>query len=51
LLVPTQNIRNFSIFSCFSSHCHTVRCVSAANSVCRFVDIFSNWYLSLNNLV
>jgi hypothetical protein len=51
LLVPTRNIRNFSTFSCSSSHCPTARCVLAANSVCKFVDIFSNLHLSLINLV
>jgi hypothetical protein len=51
LHVPTQNIQNFSVFSCSSSHCPTARCVCAADSVCTFVDIFSNLYLSLRNLV
>jgi hypothetical protein len=51
LCVPTQNIRNFSMFSCSYSHCPTARCVSAANSVRKFVDIFSNSYLSLKSLV
>jgi hypothetical protein len=51
LRVPTRNIRSFSMFSCSSSHCPTARCVSAANSVCNFVDIFTNSYLSLESLV
>jgi hypothetical protein len=51
LRAPTRMIRNVSTFSCSSSHCPTARCVLAANSVCKFVDIFSKLYLSLRNLV
>jgi hypothetical protein len=51
LRVPTRNIRNFSTFSCSSSNCPTARCVLADNTVCKFVDIFSNLYLSLRTLV
>jgi hypothetical protein len=40
LRIPTRNIRKFSTFSCSSSNCPTARCVLAANSVCKFVDIF-----------
>jgi hypothetical protein len=50
LRVPSRNIRNFSTFSCSSTHCPTARCVVAANSVCEFVDIFSKLYLSLKCL-
>jgi hypothetical protein len=42
---------NFSMFSCSSSHSPTARCVSDANSVRKFVDIFSNPYLSLKGLL
>jgi hypothetical protein len=51
LRVPTRSIRNVSMFSCSSSHCPTAICVSAADSVRKFVDIFSNSYLSLKCLV
>jgi hypothetical protein len=51
LRVPTRKIGNFSMFSCSSSHCPTARCVSAANSVCKFVDILSDSHLSLKNLI
>jgi hypothetical protein len=51
LRVPTRNIRNFPTFSCSSSHCRAATCVLTANSVCKFVDIFSNLYVSLRNVV
>jgi hypothetical protein len=51
LHISTQNIRKFSMFSCSSSHCPTARCVSATNSVCKFVDIFSNSDFSCKSLV
>jgi hypothetical protein len=47
--VPTRTIRNFNMFSCFSSHCLLARCVSAANSVCKRRDIFCNSCLSVKN--
>jgi hypothetical protein len=32
LWVPTQNIRNFNMFTCSSSHCPSARCVSTCSS-------------------
>jgi hypothetical protein len=32
--VSTRNIRNFTVFTCSSSHCPSARCVTAANAVC-----------------
>jgi hypothetical protein len=48
LRVPTRNIRNFTTFSCSFSHCPSAR--SAANAVCKSIDIFSKSRLSLNSL-
>jgi hypothetical protein len=48
--VPTRNIRNFNTFSCSLSHCPSARCVSAANAVCKYTDIFSKSYLSVKSL-
>jgi hypothetical protein len=48
--VPTRYIRNFTMFSFSSSRCPSARCVSAANSVCKRTDIFSNLYLSVKTL-
>jgi hypothetical protein len=31
LRVPTRNNRNFTMFTCSSSHCPSARCVSTAN--------------------
>jgi hypothetical protein len=50
LRVPTRNIRNFTTFSCSFSHCPSARCVSAANAVYKFMDIFNKSPLSLNSL-
>jgi hypothetical protein len=40
LPVPTRNIRNFTMFTCSSSHFPSSRCVSAANVVCKHRDNF-----------
>jgi hypothetical protein len=48
--VPTQNIRNFTTFSCSFSHCPSARCVSSTNAVWKLIDIFSKSHLSLNSL-
>jgi hypothetical protein len=50
LRVPTRNIRNFTTFSCSFSHCPSARCVSAANGVCKSIDIFRKSCWSLNSL-
>jgi hypothetical protein len=42
LRVPARNIKDFALFSvCFScKNCPSARCASAANVVCRHVDVF-----------
>jgi hypothetical protein len=50
LRVSTRNIRNYNMFSCSVSHCPSARCVSAANAVCKSMDIFSKSSGSLNSL-
>jgi hypothetical protein len=49
LRVPIRYIRDFSMFSVCSSrkNCPSARCASAANVVCRDVDIFGTKPLSL----
>jgi hypothetical protein len=48
--VPTRNIRNFNTLSCSLSHCPSARCVSAANAVCKYTDIFRKSHLSVKSL-
>jgi hypothetical protein len=48
--VPARNIRNFTMFSCFSSHCPSARCASAANAVRKSTDISRKLRLNVNNL-
>jgi hypothetical protein len=48
--VPTWNVRYFTMLCCFSSHCPSVRCVFAANAVCKSTDIFINSGININNL-
>jgi hypothetical protein len=50
LRIPTRNIRNFTTFSCPFSHCLSARCVSAANAVCKSIDIFRKPCWSLSSL-
>jgi hypothetical protein len=50
LRVPTRSIRNFTTFICTFSHCPSARCVSAANAVCKSIDIFRKSCWSLNSL-
>jgi hypothetical protein len=42
ICVPTRQIREFSTFSMSSAltHSPSARCISAANDICRFLDIF-----------
>jgi hypothetical protein len=47
----TRKIRNFIIFSCSSSHSPSARCVSAANTICKYIDIFNNSSLSVKGLI
>jgi hypothetical protein len=42
LRVPTRNMHNFNMFTCPSSHCPSARCVSTANAVGTFTDVFRN---------
>jgi hypothetical protein len=42
-------IRNFSVCSYSSSHCSSARCLSAANAVHKFTNIFRNLSLNLSN--
>jgi hypothetical protein len=52
LRVPVRYIRDFSMFSVGSSSkiCPSDRCASAANVVCRDVDIFGTKTLSLKHI-
>jgi hypothetical protein len=47
--VPTANIRNFTMFTCSSSHCPSSRYVSVANAICELTDIFSYSCLNVNS--
>jgi hypothetical protein len=48
--VPARNIRNFTTFSCSSSHYPSARCVSVTKAVCKSTDTFRNLSLNVNNL-
>jgi hypothetical protein len=52
LRVPTRYIRGFALFSVCSSskNCPSARCASAANVVCRDVDVFGAGNIHLNFL-
>jgi hypothetical protein len=41
LRVPARYVRDFALFNVCSSckNCHSVRCASGANTVCRDVDV------------
>jgi hypothetical protein len=39
-----EDMRNFSVFCCSSSHCPSALCVSAANAVCKRTYIFRNQF-------
>jgi hypothetical protein len=49
--VPTRQIRDFSTFNVSSSlrHGPSVRCASAANYICRFLDIFGKDIVSFED--
>jgi hypothetical protein len=53
LRVPFRYIRDFSMFSVcsFSKNYPSARCASAANVVCRDVDIFGTKTLSLKHIL
>jgi hypothetical protein len=49
--VPIRQIRDFSTFNVSSAlkHSPSVRCASAANDVCRFLDIFGKDIVSFED--
>jgi hypothetical protein len=49
--VPTRQIRDFSTFNVRSAlrHSPSVRCTSAANDICRFLDIFGKDIVSFED--
>jgi hypothetical protein len=53
LQVPAQYIIEFSMFNvcCSSKNCPSARCVSAANVVCRDIDVFGTKTASLNHIL
>jgi hypothetical protein len=53
LRVPVQYIRDFALFNVCSSfkNCPSARCASAANAVCRDVDVFGTRNLLLSRLL
>jgi hypothetical protein len=53
LRVPAQYIRDFALFNvCFSSkNCPSARYASAANVVCKDVDVFGAGNVRINNLL
>jgi hypothetical protein len=52
-LVPSRHIGDFSVCNlCFcSKNCPSARCTSAANVVCRDVDVFGTKSLSLKHIL
>jgi hypothetical protein len=53
LRVPARYIRDFTLFIVCSScnNCPSARCASAANVVCRDVDVFGAGNVHLNNFL
>jgi hypothetical protein len=53
LLVPARYIRDFALFSVCSSciNCPSAKCASAANVVCRGVDVFIARNVRLNRFL
>jgi hypothetical protein len=53
LLVPVRYIGDFALFNVCSSskNCPSARCASAANVVCRDVDVFGAENVQLNNFL
>jgi hypothetical protein len=53
LRVPARYIRDFALFNVCSSskNCPSARCASAANVVCRDVDVFGARNIFLNRLL
>jgi hypothetical protein len=51
--VPARYIRDYALFNICSSckNCPSARCVSAANVVCRDVDVFATRNIRLNNFL
>jgi hypothetical protein len=51
--VPSRYIRDFSMFNVCSSSkkCPSARCASAANFVCRDIDVFVTIALSLKHIL
>jgi hypothetical protein len=53
VLVPVRNIRDFPMFSVSSAskNCPSAKCASAANVVCRDVDVFGQKPLTLRHIL
>jgi hypothetical protein len=53
LRVPARYIRDFALFNVCSSckNCPSARCASAANVVCRDVDVFGANNVLLNHII
>jgi hypothetical protein len=52
LRVPTRNLRDFSLFhvSSFYKDCPSGRCATAANSICKQVDVFRRQIVTLSQM-
>jgi hypothetical protein len=53
LRVPARYVRDFTLFCVSSSsrYCPSARCASAANAVCRDIDIFGAKPVLLNHIL
>jgi hypothetical protein len=51
--VPVRNSRDFPLFIAVFSHkiCLYARCASAANTICKDIDIFKKQVVTLNQIL
>jgi hypothetical protein len=49
---PTRNLREFSLLhvSSYYKNCPSGRCVTAANSICNHMDVFSREFVTLSQM-
>jgi hypothetical protein len=51
--VPIRNFRDFPLFTVVSSHksCPYARCTSAANTVCKYIDVFRKLLITVYHIL